>query len=130
MFKKYKIGEILKQDKVATQILPNEKYCQLTVKMNHKGVVRRGTILGREVGSKQYEANSGKFIISRIDARNGAAGLIPSHLKKAIVTNDFPIFSINDEIVFPKYFEFLSSTKVFDNICRMASEGTIMDWVF
>ena len=34
-------------------------------------------------------ARRGQFILSRIDARNGALGIVPSELDEAIVTNDF-----------------------------------------
>lgn len=99
------------------------EYRQITVKMQHKGVILRGMILGGEVGSVQLKAKEGDFIISKIDARNGAMGIVPKELNDAIVTNDFPLFSFTNECL-PKFFEFVSNTEYFDQKCIESSEGT------
>lgn len=99
-------------------------YKQVTIRMNHKGVVERGIKSGSEILSKQFIAKEGQFIISRIDARNGAMGIVPKELEGAVVTNDFSLFDINKGEIDAKYFNFLSSTKVFDGKCKLASEGS------
>lgn len=80
-------------------------------------------IRGSQVGSNQFLATSNQFIISKIDARNGAYGIVPSELDKAIVTGDFLLFDPSNslDISFLNYF---ANTTFFDFECKKASEGT------
>ena len=64
------------------------------------------------------------FILSRIDARNGALGLVPDGLDGAIVTNDFPVYEIDQKKLFPLYIDWLCKTTSFWEECQRASEGT------
>ncbi|MCW5924038.1 MAG: restriction endonuclease subunit S [Saprospiraceae bacterium] len=117
------LNEVLIPNREVVAIEAERDYKQITVKMQHKGVILRGMIKGGEVGSVQFRAKEGDFIISKIDARNGAMGLVPKELHNAIVTNDFPLFSCSDKCL-SKYFEFVSNTEYFDQKCIESSEGT------
>jgi len=117
------IGEILVHERNPAEILPEKAYKQVTVKMDHKGVQLRKIIQGSKIRSAQFIVRKGYFIISKIDARNGAMGLIPPELDGAIVTNDFPVFSFTDRVL-AKYFDYFSRTMLFDNACKAASEGS------
>ena len=63
-------------------------------------------------------------MLSRIDARNGAVGIVPRDLDGAIVSNDFWLFDIDDNLVDPRYFDFYVGTEAFVDQCKRASEGT------
>jgi type I restriction enzyme S subunit len=65
-----------------------------------------------------------QFILSRIDARNGAAGIVPEELDGAVVSSDFPTFDPVPDRLLPSYLGWLSKTKGFVDACRRASEGT------
>ena len=117
------VGEVLIGKRNNVSIEPTQTYQQITVRMDHKGVVLRQLIKGSEVGSAQLLANQNDFIISKIDARNGAMGLVPSDLDGGIVTNDFPLYSFSDQIR-PGFFSFVVNTRYFDEACKNASEGT------
>jgi type I restriction enzyme S subunit len=81
--------------------------------------------LGTEISaSKRLQVHPEQFILSRIDARHGAFGLIPNSLNLAVVTNDFPVFNLNRELLLPDFLNWLSKTADFVDICRLASEGT------
>ncbi len=115
---------LIKSDKWI-DIEASQKYNQVTVKMWGKGVELRNEVLGSEIAaSKRLRVKSGQFILSRIDARHGALGLIPNELDGAIVTNDFPVFSLNKELLLPEFLNWITKTKSFVDICRSASEGT------
>lgn len=89
------------------------------------GVVPRGKILGSKLGSSRwYIAKPRQFILSKIDARHGAFGLVPTSLENAIVSNDFPLFDIDASILVPEYLSWLSKTNDFIDLCKRASEGT------
>jgi type I restriction enzyme S subunit len=119
----FPIRKVLIPHNEMIQINPDETYKQVTVRMEHKGVLLRGMMKGSDIGSKQLIANENDFIISKIDARNGAMGMIPPDLEGGIVTSDFPLFSFSEEIN-PKFFYYFSNTYFFDDACKKASEGT------
>lgn len=117
------VGDVLLPKRNYVNLNPNQVYKQVTVRMDHKGIHQRQTILGSEIGSIQLLANENDFIISKIDARNGAMGLVPAELDGAVVTNDFPLYSFSEHIR-PGYFSFVTNTNYFDEACKKASEGT------
>ena len=94
----FQLGQILlpAQEPISINFL--ETYKQIKLRMNHNGVDLRELRKGSEIGSKQYSAKQGQFIISKIDARNGAMGIVPEFLDGAIVTGDFLLFDFNEKI--------------------------------
>jgi len=101
---KVKLGEVLRRSDEFAAICPDVEYRQITVKLWGKGVVLRCISKGTEISaSKQLVARSGQFILSRIDARNGALGLVPADLDGAVVTNDFPVFNIDGKRLLALY---------------------------
>ena len=118
-----KLGSVIKQVKDTVQISPTELYKQITVKLYHKGVIQRKIIKGSEIISKQYLAKRGYFIISKIDARNGAFGIVPAELDNSIVSGDFILFEPNPELVLD-YLHFITQTSAFNLHCKNASEGS------
>lgn len=42
-----------------------------------------------------FAAYPGDVVFSKIDARNGAIGIVPSTIGKAVVTSEFPVFTAN-----------------------------------
>lgn len=120
-----RLGEVLRRSEEAAVLQADTEYSEITVRLWGKGVVERGRVLGAEItGNKRFVAREGQFIASRIDARNGAMGIVPSHLDGAVVTNDFPLFNINAGRLLPAYFRWLSGTRGFVELCLLASEGT------
>ena len=104
---------------------PDKQYNEVTVRLWGKGVVLRGKVTGSEVtGSRRLRVRTNQFILSRIDARNGATGLIPDSLEGAVVTNDFPVYNLNIERVSPLFLNWMSKTATFVELCKRASEGT------
>lgn len=124
MAKEFFIGDFLKRIKRPLTLNDNQDYNLVTIKMNHNGVVLRGKKKGRDIKSNMYEVKEGDFILSGIDARNGAFGIIPKELDGAIVTNDFWYFEIDEKVISKKLFLELTATNWFDNICKKGSDGT------
>ncbi|KQY95060.1 hypothetical protein ASD25_17225 [Brevundimonas sp. Root1423] len=67
---------------------------------------------------------TGQFVISKIDARHGAFGIVPPELDGAVVSNDFPSFDVDDRRAVPAYVAWVSKTDWFVALCRRASEGS------
>lgn len=119
------LGEVLTKSDDWIQIQPEMTYQEVTVRLWGKGATLRGNVLGSEIAaSTRLRVHSRQFIISRIDARNGASGLIPKTLEGAVVSNDFPVFTPNAERLHPEFLGWLSRTKSFVELCKGASEGT------
>lgn len=117
--------QILTKSNSWIDIKPTETYKQVTVKIWGKGVVERNEVTGAEISANtRLKVDAGQFILSRIDARHGAFGLIPESLAGAVVTNDFPVFSLNKSLIIPQFLNWISKTESFIELCKAASEGT------
>ena len=119
-----RIGDILTRNKTAVVVEDGTNYKQVTIRTNYKGVCLRGTQDGSTILTKnQFLVSAGQFILSRIDARNGAFGIIPDELEGAIVTNDFLAFDINEDEVEIEFFNVFLQSPVFLEACIKASRG-------
>lgn len=119
------LGDVLIEAGERISLNPDELYKQVTVRLWGKGAVLRAEVLGAEIAAaKQVLVRANQFIVSRIDARNGAFALIPEYLDGAVVSGDFPVFAANPSRIIPSYLGWLSKTQGFVDICRNASEGT------
>ena len=118
-------GAVLTPRAHTVQILPDREYKEVTVKLWGKGVKLRRYVLGSEIKARtRSQITAGDFILSRIDARNGAFGLVPDELDGAVVSTDFPTFAVNEQALDSRYLAWKSRTRDFVDTCRRASEGT------
>jgi type I restriction enzyme S subunit len=119
------LGEVLKKSEESVQIDPHATYREVTIKLWGKGVVLRREASGSEIAApRRSVVRAGQFILSRIDARNGAFGVVPPALDGAVVSNDFPSYNLNPQRIIPEYLGWLSRSAVFVDLCKAASEGT------
>ena len=119
------IGSIITRSRNVVSVLDKTFYKQVTLKTKGGGAVLRDTKQGKDIGTKkQYCVSPGQFILSKIDARNGAFGVIGKELDGAIVTADFPVFDVKKDLVLPEYLSLLSSTSQFANFAQSCSRGT------
>ena len=120
-----RIGEFLKRNKTAITIQDGVKYKRVTIKVRNGGVILRDEVMGENIGTKkQFLVSKGQFILSKIDARNGAMGIIPAELDGAVVTQDFLPYDIDTTKVNPQYFVLVCTTKQFIAFCQSCSSGT------
>lgn len=119
------LGDVLRRSEHMIPLEPEATYTEVTVRINGKGVVERRKVQGVEIAAdRRYRVKSGQFIISRIDARHGASGLIPDELDGAVVTNDFPVFDVVKDRLNAGFLGWMSKTASFVELCKRASEGT------
>jgi len=120
-----KIGDVIKRNRKKAVIKDEIEYQRVTIKLYGKGVTERDRVLGKSIGTKnQFEVQPNQFIISKIDARNGAFGIVPNELSGAITTQDFLSYNIDKNLILIDYLNFLSHTSQFLEICQTASSGT------
>jgi type I restriction enzyme S subunit len=119
------LGEVLTKSEDWVALEPERQYNEVTIRLWGKGVVLRRQVIGAEIASsRRLRVQANQFILSRIDARNGAIGLVPESLDGAVVSTDFPTFALNADRVFSPYIGWMSRTPAFVEICKQASEGT------
>ncbi|NBB20581.1 hypothetical protein GVN20_14540 [Runella sp. CRIBMP] len=123
-WKTVKLGDILKRRRETIKVLPDQEYKLVTIKLYHKGVVLRNISKGSEIKSPMSSIKAGDFILSGIDARNGAFGIVPDELEGAIITNDFWCLDPDESLIEKEFLLFLTSTDFFDHICKQSSDGT------
>lgn len=119
------LGTVLKQrlDHVPIHSAAKERF--VTVRLHGKGAVQRTAKDGGAPSLKSgLRVHSGDLVYSRIDARNGAIALVPPGLDGAIVSKDFPSFTINQDVVIPSFLiRYLSSPLFFEQL-KALSMGT------
>ena len=123
-WKKVKLGDVLNRKRRNITIENDKEYKLTTIKLHHKGVVLRSLAKGENIKSNMSEIKAGDFILSGIDARNGAFGIVPTEMDEAIITNDFWCLDPDENQMDKQFFLFLTSTSFFDNICKQSSDGT------
>lgn len=124
MAKKYFISDFLKRFKRPFELEVEKDYKLVTISSKHRGIKLRHLKKGGLIKSKMYEVKEGDFVLSGIDARNGAFGIIPKELDGAIITNDFWCLEINEDIISKELFLELTATTWFDELCNRGSDGT------
>lgn len=124
-WQKVPLGRTLTKSEEWITLEPDKRYKEVTVRLWGKGVNLRKEVTGAEIASpRRLVVRKNQFILSRIDARNGAFGLIPDSLDGAIVSNDFPVFNLDRSQIDPNFLNWMSKTTQFVDLCIAASEGS------
>lgn len=119
------LGEVLRQKRDRVRIEPGKPYKQITVRLWGKGLALRGISDGSEIAAEsQVAVGKNDFLISKIDARHGAFGLVPADLEGAVVSNDFPCFTVRQDLLDSRFLEWFSKTETFVSVCQQASTGS------
>lgn len=119
------LGDVLVRSGEPAVLAADAEYHEVTIKLWGKGVVSRGKVQGSDVVANRRLVRAGQFILSKIDARNGAVGIVPPELDGAIVSSDFPSFAVRDaKIVDPSFLGWMARSPGFVRLCKAASEGT------
>lgn len=120
-----RIGDFLKRNKEQVQIEDGVLYKRPTIRINGNGISLRDEVDGKSIGTKnQFRIYKDQFLLSKIDARNGAFGVVPQKLDKGIITGNFWTFDVDYSIINPHYLTLLTGTKEFQKLCQTASVGT------
>lgn len=126
--KKYpmaKIGSFLSRSKKLVTLQDNIVYKRVSVSTIGKGIAVRDTKLGKDIGTKkQYLVKKGQFLLSKIDARNGAFGVVPEEADGAIITGNFWAFDVDYNLLNPQYLVLVTQTKQFVGFAEKCSNGT------
>ncbi len=119
------LGDILTPCRIPAVLEDDATYEQVTVAIKGRGLRRRGIASGSEIKTKrQFRISPNQLLVSKIDARNGAIGIVPPELDGAIVSGDFPVFDVNDKRCTPAYLDLYVKRPAFWDECHLVSEGS------
>lgn len=119
------IGSFLFRRKDIVEVKDDICYKRITVKSKNGGIVVRDELVGKKIGTKhQYRVKYGQFALSKIDARNGAFGVVPKDADNSIITSNFWTYDIDSNQINPFYLSLLTTTQAFVNFADKASNGT------
>jgi len=100
-------------------------YRRVTIRTKNQGVCIRNSEIGKNIGTKkQYIIKKGQFLLSKIDARNGAFGIATDELDGAIITADFFAYNIDKTKINPYFLSLITTTKQFIQFAQNSSTGT------
>ena len=120
-----RIGDFLTRNKTAIVIQNDKEYKRATIKIRNGGIFLRDIQTGDKIGTKkQFLLTKGQFLLSKIDARNGAFGVVPDELDGGIITGNFWTFDVDYNQINPHYLALLTTTSSFIEFCAQASNGT------
>lgn len=125
---KYKLVEIrtfLKRNKTPIDIEDNKEYKRITIKTNNGGVFLRDIEKGINIGTKkQFIVSEGQFLLSKIDARNGAFGVVSKDVNGATITGNFWTFDVDYSKINPHFLALITTTSEFIEFSENVSNGT------
>lgn len=106
------------------EIRDTETYKRLTIRINHHGVSVRDTVAGLNIGTKnQFRVRAGDFILSKIDARQGAFGIVPPEADDGIITGNFWTYRVDNQILDTEWFLQFTNSDAFIDLCKRSSTG-------
>lgn len=119
------IGSLLTRRKDAIFLEDDTLYKRVTIRTKNQGLELRDIEKGSQIGTKnQFLIKSGQFLLSKIDARYGAFGIVPMDLDNAIITGNFWAFDVDTSRLNIEWFNLYTSSPHFIEICNQASSGT------
>ena len=120
-----KLGTAIKRRKDQMTVEDGKKYKRITIKTNCGGVVVRDEAWGKDIKTKdQYYVKAGQLAVSKIDARNGAFGIVPPEADGAIITGNFWVYDVDSEKANINYLILMLSSNVFMNTWQDCSNGS------
>lgn len=123
--KTVKVGDLLTRVKDVIFLEDKIEYNRVTIKTKGQGVFLRDVEKGENIGTKrQFLIKKNQFLLSKIDARNGAFGIVTSELDGAIITGNFWTYDVEEDEVDINWFNHFVNTDQFVDICEKTSSGT------
>ena len=100
-WKKVKIGNFLTESKILAE--ESDADHRITVRLNCKGVEKRGLKAEKEGATKYYERKAGQFIYGKQNIHKGAFGVVPKELDGFTSSADLPAFDIDKSKCIPEW---------------------------
>jgi len=129
-----RLGNLLqrREEEVKPHEHPDEEF--VTLKLSQTGVLsRREAGKGKNPpawygayfteGSRWYRVHAGDILISQIDLWKGCIAVVPAEFDGAIVTQEFPVYTVADDALNPRYLALLLRSRYFRRAIRAITTG-------
>lgn len=120
-----KLKDVLTRIKDAIDVQDDVEYKRVTIKSYGKGIVLRDIEKGDNIKTKrQYRVSANQLLLSKIDARNGAFGVVPEELDGAIITGNFWTYQFDESKINILYLITVLSSEQYSSIWEECSNGS------
>ena len=118
-------GQVARLKNSNILVEPNVEYGFAGVYSFGKGVFKGASKLGSEFSYKSLSRiHQGDFIYPKLMAWEGALGVVPKHCDGLHVSPEFPVFSINSNIIYPEIIDaYFKHPSTWPNL-NVSSKGT------
>ena len=120
----YKLHELVEIESIPLEGYQDE-YMQVTVRKNQHDVILRDRVAAKDIKHprRQFVVREGQMLISRINAKDGALGIVPKELNGAIVSDNFIVLTIKNHVVNPYYLLMVLTSKRYQKVLKGISRG-------
>lgn len=121
----YKLKDLVEIVSIPAAELPRDEYKQVTVRKNQHDVILRDRVLVKDIKDikRQSIVRAGQMIVSRINAKDGAIGIVPQELDGAIVSDNFIVLNFKSNSVDPYYMLMLLTSERYRKMLKGISRG-------
>jgi type I restriction enzyme S subunit len=121
----YKLKDLVEIVSIPAAELPRDEYKQVTVRKNQHDVILRDRVLAKDIKDikRQSIVRAGQMIVSRINAKDGAIGIVPQELDGAIVSDNFIVLNFKSNSVDPYYMLMLLTSERYRKMLKGISRG-------
>ena len=119
-----RLDDVLTRRKDVVDIRDDLSYKRLRIQVKGRGVLLRDEVMGATIGTKrQFQVETGQFVLSKIDARNGAFGIVPEVCDGAVITGNFWAYDVEDDVMRSRLLHYLTFSDAFIRFCTVSSPG-------
>ncbi len=131
---RYRLGQLLtrREDAVIPSAAPSEQFKAITLTQEGRLEPREagvginppawiGTYFKEDV--RWFRVRSGDLLFSRIDIWKGSVALVSPDFDGAIVSGEFPVYKVNEELIDPRYLKLLLRTPYFSRAIKSITTG-------
>jgi type I restriction enzyme M protein len=123
-WREVRLDDVLTRRKDVVDIHDDLTYKRLRIQVKGRGVLLRDEVLGDAIGTKrQFQVETGQFVLSKIDARNGAFGIVPEVCDGAVITGNFWAYDVEDDVMRSRLLHYLTFSDAFIRFCTVSSPG-------
>jgi type I restriction enzyme, S subunit len=101
---KVSLREVIRLSQDEHRVLPGLRYPNIGIYSFGRGVFEKSPIEGATTSARTlFRVRQKQFIYSRLFAFEGAYGLVPEEYDGAFVSNEFPSFDVDQDLLCPEF---------------------------
>lgn len=120
------IAEVVRPVRREEPVIADRSYCTAGVRWYGEGLFHRATLPGSEIRAKVvFHVDPGDLVYNRLFAWKGSFALVADGQSGLVVSNEFPVFTVDRRRIMPEYLQgWLSLPSTWGDAARLSSGGT------